>query len=155
MLVAVTFLTTSVSFGDRAQGATAGPSCVSGASDDYMDGLGSQADGAAAAGRHVVAMRLYQRLGDYVYKCVRPATAAITSDARDPSLTNIVRSMRYLRASWAYIDAAQEARIAGRGRDRCLLAARALEAHYRAYPNERPSRNAKPSRQEAALLRGC
>jgi hypothetical protein len=132
------------------RGARAAPACGSDAFDSYRDSLTENADRASSAGRHTEAMRLYEERASYEYRCVDPATAAVLSGHNAQiDMSGTMRSFLYTSASGNFMDAAAEAKAAGRKADRCRLARRGAEAAKRAYPNE------KLSPKYEALLRGC
>jgi hypothetical protein len=131
--------------------ADAAPQCYSDAGDNYIDSLNAQGEKASDAGRHLAAMRIYERLGDYNQHCIEPGVAAFKQGATravvDTSST--MRQMFYTRAISAYLSAAKEAKAAGLRNERCRFARRVLDDEHRAYPDDGPDHEVAP------LLRGC
>ncbi len=131
--------------------ADAAPRCYSDAGNNYIDSLNAEGEKASDAGRHLAAMRIYERLGDYNQQCIEPGVAAFKHGAIyavvDTSST--IRQMFYTRAIAAYLSAAKEAKAAGLRTERCRFARRILDDEHRAYPNDNPDHEVVP------LLRGC
>jgi hypothetical protein len=129
----------------------AAPSCYSDAGDAYIDSLNSQGEKASEAGRHLAAMRDYERLAIYNQRCVEPGVAAFQRDATHAvvDVSSTMRQMFYTRAISAYLSAAKEAKSAGLRAERCRFARKAVDDEHRAYPNDGPDSEA------TVLLRGC
>jgi hypothetical protein len=131
--------------------ADAVPRCYSEAGDNYIDSLNAQGEKASDAGRHLAAMRIFERLGDYNQQCIEPGVAAFKQGATHAVVdtSSTMRQMFYTRAISAYLSAAKEAKAAGLRNERCRFARRVLDDEHRAYPNDGPDHEVVP------LLRGC
>ena len=131
--------------------AEAAPRCYSEAGDNYIDALNAQGEHASDGGRHVAAMRIYQRLGDYNQQCIEPGVAAFKQGATHAFVdtSSTMRQMFYTRAIAAYLSAAKEAKAAGLRNERCRFARQVRDDERRAYPNDGPDGELAP------LLRGC